>query len=189
MWGWIAIAAVVLAVGWTAWTYNRFVSLRQRADGAWSDIDVQLKRRWDLVPSLVATVEGYAAHEKQTLQQVVQARNQAMQHSRATPAGGVDQRGQTEQALAAAVKGLFAVAEAYPDLKANESFRQLHKSLVEIEDTIQYARRYYNAVVRDLNTLRASFPPNLIGGLVRVQPREFFQLDARERSAPAVELP
>lgn len=177
----VGVIAGVLII-YLVWTYNRLVSLGNRAEGAWSDIDVQLKRRWDLVPALVATVEGYARHESQTLERAVSARQQA------TTAGSVGARGEHEKQLSAAVQSIFALAEAYPNLKANENFLDLHKSLVEIENNVQYARRYYNAVVRDLNTLLASFPSNLVAGVLGFRRREFFQIDEDERAAPRVQL-
>jgi LemA protein len=173
---WIVAA---LIVAYAAWTFNRLVRLRARARAAWSDIDVQLERRADLVPALVATVKGYAKHEASTLEEVVAAR---------TPES-VAARGAQEGKLEDAVHRIFALAEAYPDLKASASFRDLHTSLVEIEDTLQHARRYYNAVVRDLNTLVSSVPSNVVAGLCGFRPHEYFQLDSDdERAAPAVDL-
>jgi LemA protein len=163
--------------------YNRLARLRLLASNAWADIDVQLKRRHDLVPTLVATVKGHAGYEKGTLESVVQARN------RAASAGGPAAAGQAEGMLAASVRQIFALAEAYPDLKAAESFLSLQRSLTEIEDHLQNARRYYNAVVRDLNTKVAQFPSNLVAGLMGFRPREFFELtDAKDAAPPAVDL-
>jgi LemA protein len=162
------------------WTYNQLVSLGKRADAAWSDIDVQLKRRWDLVPALVETVKGYAQHESSTLEQVVAARGQAAQ------AGSIAVRGTSEQNLSTAVGRLFAIAEAYPELKASQNFQGLHKSLVEIENNVQYARRYYNAVVRDWNTLVGSIPSLWIAAAAGYGDRPYFQLDESERAAPRV---
>jgi LemA protein len=179
---WVAAIVLILVLGYGIWTYNRLVSLSKRADGAWSDIDVQLKRRWDLVPALVETVEGYAHHEKETLDRVVSARAQAVQ------SGPIPERGRYEWDLSAAVRGLFAVAEAYPELKANQSFEGLHRSLVEIEDNIQYARRYYNAVVRDWNTLVGTIPSTWIAAAAGYRERPYFQLDDAERAAPRVAL-
>ena len=144
-------------------TYNGLARLRLLAGNAWADIDVQLKRRHDLVPSLVAAVKGHAGYEKGTLEAVVEARNRAAERRRARPPPA-----QAEGTLAASVRQLFALAEAYPDLKAGESFLSLQRSLIEIEDHIQNARRYYNAVVRDLNTKIAQFPSNLVAGAVRL---------------------
>jgi LemA protein len=178
----IAIAAV-LVVGLVLVSYNRLVSLSKRAEGAWSDIDVQLKRRWDLIPSLVSAVQGYARHENETLRQTVEARD------RAARSAGVAQRGSDEQGLASAVTRLFAVAEAYPDLKASQNFADLHRALIDVENHLQSARRYYNAVVRDYNTAVQSFPTLLIAGPLGFTPREFFQLDSdAERATPQVQL-
>jgi LemA protein len=173
----VLAGVVVLAVV----TYNRLVALRQRSEEAWSDIDVQLKRRTDLVPNLVETVKGYAAHERTTLDQVVRARGAAV--AAQTP----EQRAQAENALTGALRQLFALAEAYPDLKANENFQQLQASLTEIEEAVQNSRRYYNAVVRDFNTMIESFPSNLIAGFFRFLKRQYFELDRPEdRQVPRV---
>ena len=162
-------------------TYNRLVGLRQRSEEAWSDIDVQLKRRTDLVPNLVETDKGYAGHERTTLEQVVRARGAAI--SAQTP----EARAQAENALTGALRQLFALAEAYPDLKANQSFQQLQASLGEIEETIQNSRRYYNAVVRDFNTTIDSFPSNFVASFFRFVKRTYFELDRpEERQVPRV---
>jgi LemA protein len=179
---WIVGTVVVLALLYLAWTYNRLISLNKRADGAWSDIDVQLKRRWDLVPPLVETVKGYARHESNTLENVIQARSQA------TQAGSLPQRGESERDLSSAVGRIFALAEAYPELKASQNFQELQRALVEIENNVQYARRYYNAVVRDLNTLVQSFPSNLVASAMGFAERSYFQLDEAERAAPRVDF-
>jgi LemA protein len=182
---WTLGLLVVLLLVYLAWIYNRLIGLGKRADGAWSDIDVQLKRRWDLVPALVATVEGYAGHESGTLHKVVEARARASEVAAGSPA----HRGESEQSLAAAVSGIFVLAEAYPDLKASQNFLDLQKTLTETENTIQYARRYYNAVVRDLNTLTESFPSLLVASLGGFRPRDYFQLDSEhERAAPQVRI-
>ena len=174
----IAGALVFLAV-----MYNSLVGLRVRADSAWSDIDVQLKRRHDLIPNLVETVKGYAGHEKSTFENVTKFRSMAMQ------ATGPAERAEAEGQLTMALKSLFAVAENYPQLRASENFSSLQKSLAEIEDNLQNARRYYNAVVRDLNTAIQVFPSNLVAGLFRFKQRAFFELDAAaEREAPAVKF-
>ncbi|MGH9670380.1 MAG: LemA family protein [Terriglobales bacterium] len=163
--------------------YNNLVGLRVRADSSWSDIDVQLKRRHDLIPNLVETVKGYAGHEKSTFENVTKFRSMAMQ------ATGPAERGEAEGQLTMALKSLFAVAENYPQLRASENFSSLQKSLAEIEDNLQNARRYYNAVVRDLNTAIQVFPSNLVAGLFRFQQRAFFELGAAaEREAPAVKF-
>jgi LemA protein len=170
-----AIAIAVIAV------YNGLVRLRVQCDNAWADIDVQLKRRYDLVPNLVETVKGYAAHERKTLDDVVNARSRAM------AAQGPAAKGEAEGMLTQALKSLFALAEAYPQLRAVESFTQLQGTLNQIEDAVQNARRYYNAVVRDLNTRIAQFPSNLVAGFFAFLPREFFELSApAEREVPRV---
>ncbi len=170
-------AFLVIVIG----IYNGLVRLKVQCDNAWADIDVQLKRRYDLIPNLVETVKGYAAHEKGTLDAVVSARNRAM------TAQGPAAKGEAEGMLAGALRQLFALAEAYPQLRAVESFTQLQGTLAQIEDTLQNARRYYNAVVRDLNTKIAQFPSNIIAGMFRFTPREFFQIAAAaEREAPKV---
>jgi LemA protein len=155
--------------------------LRVQSENAWADIDVQLKRRYDLIPNLVGTVKGYAGHEKQTLEAVVNARSRAMSVQ------GPAEKAQAEGMLTAALRQLFALAEAYPQLRAVESFTQLQNQLTQIEEAIQNARRYYNAVVRDLNTRIAQFPSNLIANLFSFTPREFFELtETTQREAPRV---
>ena len=174
----VIIALVVLAfVG----IYNGLVRLRNMCEQAWSDIDVQLKRRYDLIPNLVETVKGYASHEKETFEKVVQARSQAMQAT--SPAD----KAQAENILQSTLKSLFAIAEAYPDLKANQNFIQLQTELANIEEQIQLARRYYNAVVRDLNTKIQSVPSNFVASMFNFQKKEYFELEsAEERKAPQV---
>src|SRR5712692_1798949 len=178
------IVLVVIAVGLVLYlmtAYNGLVRLKVQCDNAWSDIDVQLKRRYDLIPNIVETVKGYAGHEKGTLEAVINARNRAM------TAQGPAAKGEAEGMLTGALRQLFALAEAYPQLRAVESFTQLQGTLAQIEDTLQNARRYYNAVVRDLNTKIAQFPSNIIAGMFRFTPREFFQIAAAaEREAPKV---
>jgi LemA protein len=171
---------MVLVLGYLVWTYNQLVSLSKRADGAWSDIDVQLKRRWDLVPALVETVKGYMRHESTTLEQVVEARG------RAVNSGTIPQRSDSERTLSTAVGHLFGLAEAYPELKASQNFQGLQRSLVEIENNVQYARRYYNAVVRDWNTLVGSIPSLWVAAAAGYAERPYFQLDEAERAAPRV---
>jgi LemA protein len=163
--------------------YNRLARLRLLAANAWSDIDVQLKRRHDLIPSLVETVKGAAGFERGTLEKVVAARNRALETS------GPAALGVVEQDLAQSVRQVFALAEAYPQLRAMENYLSLQQTLTEIEDTLQDARRYYNAVVRDLNTAEQQFPSNIVAGLFGFGPREFFGLaDASEGATPAVDL-
>ncbi|HKW75369.1 MAG TPA: LemA family protein [Terriglobales bacterium] len=164
----ILIGAAVLIL---AGMYNSLVQLRVRADSAWSDIDVQLKRRHDLIPNLVETVKGYAAHEKGTFENVAKFRSMAMQAT--TPAD----KAQAESQLTGALKSLFAVAESYPELRASEQFTSLQASLNSIEDNIQNARRYYNAVVRDFNTRVQSFPTNIVAGMFGFHVRQFFEMD------------
>jgi len=174
----IVLAAVVVAV---ITIYNSLIRLRVQCDNAWADIDVQLKRRYDLIPNLIETVKGYASHERKTLEDLVNARNRAMS------AQGPAAKGEAEGMLTQALKSLFALAEAYPQLRAVESFTQLQGSLNQIEDAVQNARRYYNAVVRDLNTRIAQFPSNLIADFFVFRPREFFELTAAaEREVPRV---
>jgi LemA protein len=178
----LAVAGLlVLLVAVFVVMYNGLVGLKVQCENAWSDIDVQLKRRYDLIPNLVETVKGYAAHEKGTLEDVVAARNRAM--STQGPAA----KAEAEGALTAALRQVFALAEAYPQLRAVESFNQLQATLNQIEDSVQNARRYYNAVVRDLNTKIAQFPSNIVAGMFNFKPREFFELTTpAEREVPKV---
>jgi LemA protein len=177
----VALALVALAV---VGIYNGLVRLKVQADNAWSDIDVQLKRRTDLVPNVVETVKGYASHERQTLEAVIEARNRAVSAQGAGPA----ERGQAEGALTTALRGLFALAEAYPQLRATENFAQLQATLGQIEDAVQNARRYYNAVVRDLNTKIQQFPSNLVAGAFGFSNREFFEIPDADREVPKVKF-
>ncbi len=172
--GVIFFVIVAVIVVFAVVTYNRLVGLRQRSEEAWSDIDVQLKRRTDLVPNLVETVKGYAAHEKTTLDQVVRARGAAV--TATSPAS----RAEAENQLTGALRQLFALSESYPDLKANQNFQSLQLSLNEIEDSVQNSRRYYNAVVRDLNTAIESFPSKVIASFGRFLKRQYFELDRPE---------
>ena len=170
--GWILAAVGILLAVWAIAIYNSLVQLRVRAEASWSDIDVQLKRRYDLIPNLVEAVKGYAGHERNVFETVTQARAQAMQAN--TPAA----KGEAEQGLAGALKTLFAVAENYPQLRASENFQSLQSSLSQIEDAIQNARRYYNAVVRDYNTKLSVVPDRFIASLGGFTAREFFQPDS-----------
>ncbi len=167
----ILIVVAVVIIAFLIAMYNGLVQLRVRADGSWSDIDVQLKRRHDLIPNLVETVKGYAAHEKSTFEDIAKFRSMAMQAS--TPA----EKGAAEGQLTMALKSLFAVAENYPQLQASEQFTSLQGSLREVEDAIQNARRYYNAVVRDYNTKLLSFPTNILAGMFGFQQKQFFNVD------------
>jgi len=174
----LVIIAVVL-VG----MYNSLVQLRVRCDSAWSDIDVQLKRRHDLIPNLVETVKGYAAHEKGTFENIAKFRSQAMQAT--TPEG----KAVAENQLTGALKSLFAVAENYPELKASEQFTKLQGSLSQTEDSIQNSRSYYNQVVRDLNTTIQSFPNSILANMFGFEARQFFQTtDAADREPVAVKF-
>ncbi|MCL7970705.1 MAG: LemA family protein [marine benthic group bacterium] len=177
---WFLIFLAIVAIGGIT-IYNSLVKLRTQAQGAWADIDVQLKRRWDLIPNLVETVKGYASHEKDTLEAVINARNRAMS------ATGPADKAQAENMLTGALKSLFALSEAYPDLKAVEGFTQLQGTLDEIEGAVQSSRRYYNAVVRDYNTKVEQFPSVLVANAFRFQKEEFFELDDEaQREAPTV---
>jgi LemA protein len=177
----VVLIIVALLIIFTIGMYNGLVRLKVQCDNAWADIDVQLKRRYDLIPNLVETVKGYAAHEKTTLEGVVAARNQAM------TAEGPAAKAQAEGMLSAALRQVFALAEAYPQLRAVESFTQLQQTLNSLEDNIQNARRYYNAVVRDFNTKIAQFPTNILAGMFNFKAREFFEISApAEREAPKV---
>ena len=178
---WILLVIIaILAIAVIA-IYNGLVKLRVQCDNAWSDIDVQLKRRYDLIPNLVETVKGYAAHERGTLEAVISARNRAMTTQ------GPAAKAEAEGMLTSALRQVFALAEAYPQLRAVESFNQLQGTLNQIEDAVQNARRYYNAVVRDLNTKIAEFPSNIIAGMFNFKPREFFEIAApAEREVPKV---
>ena len=177
MWAILILIVLVLLV---FVLYNGLVRLKVQADAAWSDIDVQLKRRYDLIPNLVETVKGYASHEKGTLEAVVEARSRAMS------ASGPAAKGEAENQLTGALKSLFALSEAYPQLRAAENFGALQASLSTIEDAIQNARRYYNAVVRDLNTRILTFPSNLIARTFGFREREYFEISEGERSVPKV---
>ena len=178
----IALVVVLVVGGFGILTYNGLTSLRAMANGAWADIDVQLKRRHDLVPALVAAVKGHAGYERGTLEAVVEARN------RAASASGPKAAGQAEGTLADSVGQLLALAEAYPDLKGAESFLSLQKNLTDIENQVQQARRYYNAVVRDLNTKIQQFPANLVAGPLGFAEREYFGIEGNERDAPTMDL-
>jgi len=178
------IVLAILLVGiflWLMSSYNGLVRNKVQAENAWADIDVQLKRRHDLVPNLVETVKGYAGHEKQTLEGVIAARNKAVS------AEGPAAKAEAEGLLTGALRQVFALAEAYPQLRAVESFADLQKQLSALEETLQNARRYYNAVVRDFNTAIEQFPSNIVAGMFHFKEREFFELkDEAERAVPKV---
>jgi LemA protein len=168
---WI-ILGIVVVIGIFLWaTYNSLVTLKLRVDEAWSDITVQLKRRLDLIPNLVNSVKGYAAHESGVFERVTEARANALN------AQGVKETAEAENMFEGALKSLFAVAEAYPDLKANQNFLQLQDELVDTEDKIQAARRFYNGGVRDLNTKIQLFPNNIFAGMLGFKEREFFEVE------------
>lgn len=174
---WIILGVVVL-IGIFIWaTYNSLVTLRVRVDEAWSDINVQLKRRLDLIPNLVETVKGYAAHESGVFEAVTEARANVIN------AKGVKDTAAAENQFEGALKSLFAVAEAYPDLKANENFVELQRELVDTEDKIQASRRFYNSGVTGLNTKVQTFPANVVAGMFNFKNREFFDVDETERAA------
>jgi len=169
----LIIVAVVVVIG--IGLFNKFVQLRTRTEEAWSDIDVQLKRRYDLIPNLIETVKGYAAHEKETFERVTEARTMAM------GAQGVDEQAGAENMLTGALKSLFAVSENYPELKANENFLELQRELTDTENKIQAARRFYNTNVRDLNIAVESFPSNVIAKTFSFSKKTFFELDEDEK--------
>jgi LemA protein len=173
----IAIIIIAVLALFVIWIYNSLVRAKVRVDEAWSDITVQLKRRYDLIPNLVNTVKGYASHEKTVFEDVTEARAQALNAQTVSEAAKADNQFQ------AALKSLFAVAEAYPDLKANQSFQQLQAELVDTEDKIQAARRFYNGAVRDFNTRIQTFPTNTFAGMLGYKPRDFFDVPETESAA------
>jgi len=172
----ILIVAAVLVL-WVVFAYNRFVKLINRTKEAWADIDVQLKRRYDLIPNLINTVKGYATHESGTFQKITEARTTAMN------ASGVEEKGKAENMLSDTLKSLFAVAESYPDLKANQNFLELQRELSDTENKIQASRRFYNTNVRDLNIGIESFPANLIAGMFGFSKMDLFELSEGEAAA------
>jgi len=184
---WVVLAVVVaVLLAAVAIFYNRFVALRQQVRSAYSDIDVQLKRRHELIPNLVETVKGYASHERGVFDEVARARADAIAAGAEPPA----ERANAENTLTGALRSLFAVAEAYPQLQAIQEFKDLSSNLTETEDTLQYARRYYNAQVRDYNTAIASFPGVVLAPLLGFSAYQFFELDApADRQVPQVKLP
>ena len=173
----IGVGGLAVVGAWLVFTYNRLIALTNRAEEAWSDIDVQLKRRYDLIPNLVETVKGYMTHEASTLQKVTEARTAAM------GANTVGEHAQAENMLTGALKSLFAVAESYPDLKANTNFLELQRELSDTENKIQAARRFYNSVVQDLQNALEQFPSNIVGSGFGFKTREFFQLGENEAAA------
>lgn len=174
----LLVVLVIAAIG----IFNRLVTLRNRVDNAWSQIDVQLRRRYDLIPNLVETVKGYAAHEKETLERVIQARNAAMS------AEGVEAKGQAENMLTGTLRSLFALAESYPDLKANQNFLMLQEELAGTESKIAYARQFYNDSVMTYNTSQQTFPANVVAGMFGHTPREYFEIEEEAKEPVKVQF-
>ena len=172
---WVVLGVIAVIVVWAISIYNRLVAMRQRTNQAFADIDVQLKQRHDLVPNLVETVKGYAAHERGTLEAVVQARNAAI------AAPGVEQKVAAENVLTGALRQLFALSESYPDLKANTNFQQLQSDLSDIENKLAAARRFFNNAVQEYNTGIQQFPAVLLAGSLGFAPKEFFDVGVEER--------
>ncbi len=183
--GWVILGVVVVIVIWVISVYNSLVAMRQRTNQAFADIDVQLKQRHDLIPNLVETVKGYAAHERGTLEAVINARNAAI------AAPGVDQRVAAENMLTGALRQLFALSENYPNLKANENFRQLQSDLSDIENKLAASRRFFNNAVQEYNTGMQQFPASLFAGIFGFGPRQFFDVGeqrAQLEQAPSVKF-
>src|SRR5262252_672646 len=181
--GWIVIAIVILLVVWFVFTYNRLVTARNRTQEAWSEIDVELKRRHDLIPNLVNTVQGYMGHERGTLEAVTQARANAVA---AGATGDQTKIAAAENMLSQSLRSLFAVTENYPDLKAISAFTNLQETLTATEDKIEFSRRFYNGNVRDYNNALQTLPTSLIGGMLGFKPFAFFQADEGDRAVPQV---
>ena len=179
---WIVLILVVVLIGYVVLTYNGLVSMRNRIENAWAQIDVQLKRRYDLIPNLVETVKGYAAHERQTLEAVIQARNMAM------AAQGPQEQAAAENMITGALKSLFALQEAYPDLKANENFLNLQEELTGTEGRIAYARQFYNDTVYRYNTKIQSVPSNIVANQFDFGEREYFEVDEASRANVEVDF-
>jgi len=180
---WIILAVVVVILLWIVGVFNGLITLRTRVEEAWADIEVQLKRRYDLIPNLVNTVQGYAAHEKGVFQAVTEARTKAM------GATGIADKAAAENQLSGTLKSLFAVAENYPQLKANENFLDLQKNLTDTEDKIQYSRRFYNTNVRDFNISIQLFPRSIVAGILKFQKKDMFEItNAAERETPKVQF-
>lgn len=170
----VILGIIVVAALAVVSMYNGLIRLKNRVEEAWSDIDVQLKRRYDLIPNLVETVKGYASHEQETLEKVILARNEAMS---AQKAGNVEEQGKAENALSSTLKSIFALSESYPDLKANQNFLELQRELTDTEDKIQASRRFYNTNVRDFNTKIQVFPNNIIAAWLKFVARKFFEIE------------
>jgi len=179
---WIVLAIAVLLVIFVIMSYNKLIVLRTRVEEAWADIEVQLKRRYDLIPNLMNTVKGYATHESGVFEKVTQARSAAM------GATGMTDKAQAENMLSGTLKSLFAVAEAYPQLKANENFLSLQKDLTDTEDKIQYSRRFYNTNVRDYNIKIQVFPSSIIAGVFSFKKKDMFEAEEAAREVPKVQF-
>ena len=180
---WIIFGIIVFAVFWLIAVYNGLIKLRNRTDEAWSDINVQLKRRYDLIPNLMETVKGYMKHEEGVLTKVTEARAAAM------GAKNIGDKAKAENMLSETLKSLFAVSESYPDLKASQNFLQLQDEISDTENKIQAARRFYNTQVRDFNTKIEVFPTNLIAGMLKFKSRDFFEIeDKKEKEVPQVKF-
>jgi LemA protein len=181
-WAWVLLAIVVLVVLWAIFAFNRLVTLRNRAAEGWSQIDVQLRRRYDLIPNLVQTVKGYATHEREVFEEIAAARSAAM------GATGVSEQASAENAITGGLRKLLAVVENYPDLKASQNFLALQEELTGTESKIAYARQFYNEQVRLLNTKIQSFPSSVLANAFHFTPREFFQIDDPARAPVQVDL-
>ncbi len=179
---WILLALVIVVAVYAIAVYNGLITSKNRTDEAWSDIDVQLKRRYDLIPNLMETVKGYATHESETFNKVTQARQAAM------GAKSVDEHAKAENMLTQSLRGLLVVAEAYPELKANQNFLHLQQELTDTEDKIQAARRFYNGNVRDFNIKLQVFPTNVFSGMLGFTKRDFFEIAEAERSVPQIKF-
>ena len=178
----IILGVVVVIILWFIFAYNGFIRLITRSEEAWADIDVQLKRRYDLIPNLIETVKGYAKHEAGTLQKVTEARTAAMK------GGSMEERGKSENMLSGALKSIFALSENYPDLKANQNFLELQRELSDTENKIQAARRFYNTNVRDLNIGIDTFPKKIVAGMFNFNKKEFFEAGSEEKEVVKVKF-
>ncbi len=178
----VVLGILLLVAFFVLGLYNKLKTMLVRIEEAWSQIDVQLKRRVDLIPNLVETVKGYATHEKEVFENVTKARSALM------GAQGIKETGEADNMLTGALKSLFAVAEAYPELKAQEGFVQLQKELSDTEDKVAYSRQFFNSVVRDYNSLIVTFPNSLIAGMFKFEKKEFFEVEEAEREAPKVDF-
>jgi len=178
----VILAILVVSALWLVRMYNGLIKLKNRVDEAWSDIDVQLKRRYDLIPNLVNTVKGYATHERELFEKVTEARTRAMN------AGSTHEKAEAENMLSGTLKSLFAVSENYPELKANQNFLKLQRELTDPEDKLMASRRFYNGNVRDFNTKIQVFPTNIIAGMLSFVAREFFEADEKEKEPVKVEF-